>query len=152
MLMPGSRIEVRPTTPDDLAGPLSLLEESLRNGEPVPPVFAEQLARTVAHGDIEMLAARVKPGGIHVGVAVLAFRSSVAVGANFASIEELYVRPEARRRGVGRALVEAVGERCRARGVSYVEVQTDDEAAPFYQALGYEPEPGVRVLSSTYAL
>lgn len=151
-MMSGSRIEVRLTAPDELAGPLSLLEESLRNGEPVPPPFAEQLARTVARGDLEVLAAPAEPDGPDVGVAVLAFRPSVSAGANFASIEELYVKPEARCRGVGRALLQAVRERCRTRGVSYVEVQTDDEAAPFYEASGYEPEPGVRVLSSVYAL
>jgi hypothetical protein len=45
-----------------------------------------------------------------------------------------------------------VGKRCRARSVSYVEVQTDDEAAAFYSVLGYEPQPGARVLSRSYAL
>ncbi len=32
------------------------------------------------------------------------------------------------------------------------EIQTDDEAAPFYAALGYEPESGVWVLSRSYTL
>lgn len=82
---------------------------------------------------------------------MLAFRPNVSVGASFASIEDFHVRTDVRCRGVGRALLAAVGERCRVRGVSYVEVQTDDEAAPFYAALGYEPEPGVRVLSRSYA-
>ena len=97
-----------------------------------------------------MLAAR--SGGRLVGVAVLAFRPGVSAGADFASVEELHVVPEARRRGVGRALLAAVEGRCQGRGVSYVEVQTDDEAAPFYEALDFEPEEGVRVLSRSYAL
>jgi GNAT superfamily N-acetyltransferase len=82
---------------------------------------------------------------------VLAFRPNVSAGASFASIEDLYVSPDARGRGAGRALLEAVEERCRARDVSYVEVQTDDEAAAFYGACGYEPEMGVRVLSRSVA-
>jgi len=151
-LTPGSRIEVRLANPDELAGPLSLLEESLREGEPVPPPVADQLARAVERGDLDVITARGKSGVELLGVVVLAFRFNVSAGALFAGIEDLYVRPDARRRGVGRALLEAVGQRCRARGVSYVEVQTDDEAAPFYSALGYEPEPGVRVLSRSYAL
>lgn len=97
-----------------------------------------------------MLGARY--GGRFVGVALLAFRPSVALGGDFASVEEVYVEPEARRCGVGRALLEAVEERCGARGVSYVEVQTDEEAAPFYEALGYELETGVRVLSRCHVL
>ena len=83
-----------------------------------------------------------------VGVALLAYRLNVSAGGLFASIEDLYVRPAARRRGVGRTLLEAVEELCSERGVSYVEVQVEDrEAEPFYAALGYEPDTGVRVLS-----
>ena len=147
-MMPGPRIEVRPVVPEELIEPLSLLKEFLRDREPVPPPFVEQLARAVERGDLELLAAWVD-GGV-VGVIVLAFRPSISLGAHFASIEDLYVSPEARRRGAGRALLEAVGERCKERGVSYVEVQTNDEAAPFYEALGYELEEGVRVLSRSY--
>ncbi|CAA9423365.1 MAG: Histone acetyltransferase HPA2 and related acetyltransferases [uncultured Rubrobacteraceae bacterium] len=149
---PGPRIEARPVAPDELAEPLSLLEEFLRKGEPVPPLLAGRVARAVETGDIEVLAARTEPNVRPVGVAVLAFRPSVSAGALFASIEDLYVSPAARGRGAGRALLEAVEERCRARGASYVEVQTDEEAAPFYEASGYEPEPGVRVLSRSHYL
>ena len=87
-----------------------------------------------------------------VGTAVLAFRLNVSVGTLLASIEDLYVKPDTRRRGVGQALLEAIGERRKVRGVSYVEVQTHDEAAEFYSVLGYEPQPGARVLSRFYTL
>ena len=146
----GPRIEVRTTAPDELAEPLSLLEESLRNGEPVPSPFAGRLARAVEGGDLEVLAAR--SDGLVVGVAVVSLRPNVSLGAVFASIEDFYVKPEARRRGVGRALLGAVEDLCRARGVSYVEVQTDEEAAAFYEASGYETEADVRVLSRSYSL
>lgn len=146
----GPRIEVRTAAPDELAEPLSLLEESLRNGNLVPSPFAGQLARAIERGDLEVLAAW--SNGRVVGVAVLSLRPNVSLGALFASIEDFYVRPEVRRRGVGRALLGAMEDLCKERGVSYVEVQTDGEAASFYEALGYEPEPGVRVLSRSYAL
>jgi GNAT superfamily N-acetyltransferase len=136
----------------ELAEPLRLLEEHLRGGEPVPDDFAKALSEAVEAGDLEVLAARA--GGRVVGVAVLAYRLSVSAGGMFASIEDLYVMPGARRRGVGRALLESVRGRCAARGVSYVEAQVEDEgaAAAFYAALGYEPQPGVQVLSRSYAL
>jgi GNAT superfamily N-acetyltransferase len=145
-----NEVEVRPAAADALSEPLELLEEALRDGEPLPQAFAGRLARDVEGGDLEVLSARA--GDRLVGVAVLAFRPGVSVGADFASVEELHVRPQERGRGVGRALLAAVGERCRGRGVSYVEVQTDDEAAPFYEALGFEPETDVLVLSRSYEL
>jgi GNAT superfamily N-acetyltransferase len=143
-------IEASPTYGAEIAEPVKLLEESLRGGQPVPDDFAKALRHAVEAGDLEVLAARAE--GRVVGVAVLAYRPSVSAAGLFASIEDLYVRPDARRRGVGRALLEAVGKRCASRGVSYVEVQVeDDEAAAFYSALGYEEEPEVRVFSRTYS-
>jgi GNAT superfamily N-acetyltransferase len=135
----------------DLAEPLALLEESLRDGEPVPQVFVERLRRAVEAGDIEVLAARTE--NHMLGVAVLAYRLNVSAGGLFASIEDLYVRPEARRQGLGRALLAATDERCAERGISYVEVQVEDETAEsFYEILGYEPERGVRVLSRSLTI
>jgi aminoglycoside 6'-N-acetyltransferase I len=144
-------VEVTSATGTKLAEPLRLLEGSLRDGEPVPEDFARRLREAVESGDLEVVAASSE--GRVVGVAVLAYRLSVSAGGLFASIEDLYVEPDARRRGVGRALLEAVGERCTARGVSYVEAQVEErEAAAFYAASGYEEEPGVRVFSRSYVL
>ena len=148
--MTGLPVEDHPSAPGELSEALSLLEEALRNGEPLPLAFGEQIARAIERGDLELLAAWTD--GVPVGIVVLAFRPSISLGALFASIEDLYVRPDSRGRGAGRALLAAVGERCRTRGVSYVEVQTDGEAAPFYRGSGYEPESGVRVLSRSYSL
>ena len=142
-------IEAAPVRGSELAEPLRLLEESLRNGEFVPDVFANMLREAVEAGELEVLAARAE--GRVVGVAVLAYRLSISAAGLFASIEDLYVRPGERRQGVGRALLEAVEERCVCRGVSYVEAQVEDEeAAAFYAALGYEPVPGVWVFSRSY--
>ena len=144
-------MEVEPARGAELAEPLRLLEEFLRDGELVPESFARRLREAVETGEFEVLAARAE--GRVVGVAVLAYRLSISAGGLFASVEDLYVEPDARRRGLGRALLEAVGERCAARSVSYVEAQVEDEeATAFYAAVGYEEEPGVRVFSRSYVL
>jgi GNAT superfamily N-acetyltransferase len=137
-------VEVAP--PRGLSEPLALLEEALRDGDPVPEDFVDRLRKAVEAGDVEVLAARSEER--IQGVALLAYRLNVTAGERFASVEDLYVRPEARRRGVGRALLEAVDELCAKRGISYVEAQVEEkEAEQFYAALDYEPEAGVRVLS-----
>jgi len=144
-------VEIAPVRRTGLAEPLRLLEGFLRDGEPVPEGFAEALRAAVERGEIEVLAAREE--GRVVGVVVLAYCLSVSAAGPFASIENLYVKPGARRRGVGRALLEAVGERCTSCGVSYVEAQVEDEeAGAFYGAVGYEVEPGVRVFSRSHVL
>ena len=132
--------------PTGLAEPLALLEEALRDGDPVPEDFADRLRKAVEAGDAEVLAARAEDQIL--GVALLAYRLNVSAGGLFASVEDLYVRPEARRRGVGRAMLKAVDELCAERGISYVEAQVEEkEAELLYAAVGYEPETGVRVLS-----
>ena len=144
-------VQVTTVSATELAGPLKLLEESLRGGESLPEEFIGQLREPVEAGDLEVLAARAEERT--VGVAVLAYRLNISAGGLFASIEDLYVSPSVRRQGVGRALLEAVAERCKVRGVSYIEAQVeDDEAAAFYSAMGYEPDSGVRVFSRSYAL
>jgi len=143
-------MEAAPVYGAELAEPVRLLEEFHRGGEPVPEVFARALGEAVQSGELEVLAARAE--GRVVGVVLLAYRLSVSAAGKFASIEDLYVRPAARRQGIGRALLEEVEKRCTSRGVSYVEAQVEDEAAAaFYSALGYEEEPGVRVFSRSFA-
>jgi len=133
-----------------LAEPLALLEEALREGEPVSTEFSDRLRKAVEAGDVEVLAARAEE---ILGVAVLAYRLNVSAGGLFASIEDLYVRPEARRQGVGRALLQAADERCAEQSISYVEAQVEEKRAEaFYAALGYEPETGVRVLSHSLTI
>lgn len=145
-------IEVSLAPATTLSEPLGLLEDWLREGEPVPEAFARRLRGSVEAGGLEVLSARLD--GVPAGVAVIAYRLNVSLAGTFASVEDLYVVPGSRRRGVGRALLETVVERCAARGISYVEAQVEDdeEATAFYRSLGYEPEPGVRVFARSYAL
>jgi GNAT superfamily N-acetyltransferase len=139
-------VEVVPVPATGLAEPLNLLEEALRDGDPVPEDFADRLRKAVEAGDVEVLAARAEDQIL--GVALLAYRINVSAGGLFASIEDLHVRQEARRQGIGRVLLTAAHGRCAKHNISYVEAQVEEkETELFYSALGYEPETGVRVLS-----
>ena len=146
-----SPIEVSPVPATELRAPLRLLEEWLRDREPVANEFFREMQQRVAAGDLEVLAVRLE--GRTVGVLVLAFRPNVSLGSTFASIEDLYVHPRVRRKGVGRALLQAAIDRCRSRGISYLEAQVEEGVAnAFYTASGYEPEPDVRVFSTSLAI
>jgi len=57
-------------------------------------------------------------------------------------IEHLVVRPEARRRGIGRVLAGAALEALRGRGATRVEIQVardNAEGQAFWRALGFAP-------------
>lgn len=50
---------------------------------------------------------------------------------------DLFVDPDRMRGGVGRALVEDLAERARARRVTRIEVTANDHALAFYEAAGF---------------
>ena len=126
-----------------------LLAEFL--GVEVVSGFEGLLARYVASGSYEVLLAR--EAARCCGVLTLSYRPALSVGGELAALEDLYVEPEHRRRGVGAVLVRAAHDRLRKRSVSYVEVQISGMGAVgFYESLGYEVESGVRVLSSSLPL
>jgi GNAT superfamily N-acetyltransferase len=143
--------EVRRAAAGELVPALRLLEEGLRGGRPLPEGFVDGLRREVAAGRLEVLLAL--SGEEAAGVLALAYRPSLASGEVFASIEDLYVRPQERSRGAGSSLLAAAEDRCRERGLSYLEVQADGRAAQrFYAARGFEPETGIRVMSRSLPL
>lgn len=70
-----------------------------------------------------LLAARDATGGI-VGYACLYWHFSSLQAVEVVLMNDLFVVPEARGRGVGRALIEATAEVARERGAAWVEWST----------------------------
>jgi ribosomal protein S18 acetylase RimI-like enzyme len=81
-----------------------------------------------------------------VGFVIVSVREtpdlSILVPRCYASIVDLEVRCEFRRRGVGRALMERAEAWARERGAGQVELNVfefNQEAIAFYEAMGYRP-------------
>ena len=75
-----------------------------------------------------------------VGVAQLRFRDYLITGEPMVYLEELYVVPDRRGEGHGRALMETAFARARERGATTMELGTalDDTAARgLYESLGF---------------
>ena len=108
---------------------------------PEADVIAERAAPLIAGGEVTVLFAGEAPDGF----AQLRFRPSLYTGALDAYLEELYVVPERRGRGLGRALLEAAMDRARERGAAHIDLGTseDDAAArALYKSAGFTNREG----------
>jgi ribosomal protein S18 acetylase RimI-like enzyme len=79
------------------------------------------------------------------GLAVLRFRRSLWTPGLECYLAELYVVPDRRGQGIGRALMEAVIAYAREQGADYMELNTgeDDVAArKLYESLGFSNREG----------
>ena len=90
-------------------------------------------------------------GGNCVGHAVLTARYTMEHGASSGYVDDLYVEPEYRRKGVGFALLETVFRECRVRELASVCVevgQSNRAALALYAKFGLVPVTDGRVLLS----
>jgi ribosomal protein S18 acetylase RimI-like enzyme len=79
------------------------------------------------------------------GLALLRFRPSIWRDALDAYLEELYVAPERRGRGIGRALLEETMKAARKLGATRIELGTseaDTAAISLYESCGFTNREG----------
>jgi ribosomal protein S18 acetylase RimI-like enzyme len=112
-------------------------------GEPTPgpDALAARVRKLLAGGDTTILVAGTGPDGL----AVLRFREAIWADALECYLAELYVLPQRRGRGLGRALMEAAIETARAEGATHMDLGTgeDDTAArALYESLGFSNREG----------
>jgi GNAT superfamily N-acetyltransferase len=99
---------------------------------------SEDVARDSARGFI--LAAR--ENGRVVGVAYVATILSMEHCGLVAWLEELYVMPDCRHRGIGTALITEVLKQAREAGIVAIDLEVDSRqsrAIAFYQQIGFRP-------------
>ena len=108
---------------------------------PGPRALAERVAELLAGGETAVLLGGAGPHGL----AVLRFRPAIWTNALECYLAELYVVPERRGEGLGRALMEAAMELARREGASHMDLGTghDDVAArALYESLGFSNREG----------
>ena len=80
--------------------------------------------------------------GAPAGFALWFYNFSTFRGRHGIYLEDLYVRPEHRGRGIGKALLQQLARRCRTEGFARLEWAVLDWNAPsiaFYESLGAQP-------------
>jgi GNAT superfamily N-acetyltransferase len=139
-----TNLEVRTTTEADVPIILSLIRE-LAEYERAPDavVATEAGLREVLFGpkrSAEVLLAL--ENGNAVGFAVYFHNFSTWLGRPGLYLEDLFVRPNVRGKGYGRALLERLAQIAQERGCGRMEwavLDWNDPAIQFYRKLGAEP-------------
>jgi ribosomal protein S18 acetylase RimI-like enzyme len=111
-------------------------------GEPEPGACDRWLRSHEATGQVRCYLARA-PEPVAMAVVVVS-PASLRLG-DFWQLRDLFVAPEARRRGVGRALVTSVATDARAAGALRLALQTESSnaaAQALYHGLGFEDVTG----------
>jgi len=108
---------------------------------PGPRVLAGRMGRLVAADEATVLLGGAEP----CAIAVLRFRPSIWTEALECYLAELYVAPDRRGQGLGRALLEAAIETARRKGADYMDLGTSDDdvaARALYEKLGFSNREG----------
>jgi ribosomal protein S18 acetylase RimI-like enzyme len=103
---------------------------------PGPAALALRMEQLIQGDDTVVLLAGDGPDGL----AVLRFRLAIWSAGLECYLAELYVRPNLRGRGLGRALLEAALDIARERGADTMDLGTDDTdmvAHHLYESLGF---------------
>jgi GNAT superfamily N-acetyltransferase len=139
-----ARTEIRPATPADVPLILQLIRELAEYEKLAHEVRAteDQLLATlfVPHPVAEVVIAEYD--GTSVGFAVFFANYSTWEGKPGLYLEDLFVRPEARGKGIGRHLLEHLARLTLKRGWARLEWRVLDWNEPsiaFYRKLGAEP-------------
>jgi ribosomal protein S18 acetylase RimI-like enzyme len=108
---------------------------------PGPRALADRVRQLLDGGDTAVLLGGTGPDGL----AVLRFRPAIWIDAPECYLAELYVVPERRGHGLGRALMEAAIDAARGQGAAWMDLGTsvDDVAArALYESLGFSNREG----------
>src|SRR5262245_7768814 len=139
-MAPRSEFIVSVAAPEDVGDLVALMEEFYAGSNyPLDQQWARsaliRLISDQAWGRIWL----ARSGGGAIGHVVLTVRYTMEHGGLSGYVDDLFVRPEFRRQGVGRALLNDLFRECHVRGCKSIQVEVGPDNAPalaLYAAFG----------------
>ncbi len=133
---------VRQATPADLAALVRLMTDFYaESGFHLDADRATQAFRRLLNDERLGRVWLLREGGRDTGYLVVTLGFSMEYGGHVAFVDDLYVVPDARGRGLGTAALEAARGFCTARGVRALHLEVGADNAP---ALRLYPKAGFR--------
>ena len=138
---------IRPATRDDVPSVVALIGDlATYENEPDAVAIDEQMLADALFADAPVVFANVADdAGAIAGMTVYFRNFSTWTGKLGIYLEDFYVRPEARGRGVGRALMGALADEARAHGYARIDwsvLDWNETALAFYRSIGSKPMTG----------
>jgi ribosomal protein S18 acetylase RimI-like enzyme len=136
-------LSVRRAGPGDVAAIGRLLFDfNTEYGEPTPPpeALADRFRELLVRDTVVLLG-----GSGPDGIAVMRFRPAIWTTELECYLAELYVVPERRGHGLGRALMNEAMDAARAEGATYMDLGTSEDdlaARKLYESLGFSNREG----------
>jgi GNAT superfamily N-acetyltransferase len=139
--LPGPGLLIRPATPADAPLVYAFIRELAEYEELAHAVEAREadIVRDLFGAAPRIFCDIVEVDGAPAGFALWFYNYSTFKGRHGIYLEDLFVRPAARGRGAGKALLKALARRCVDEGLGRLEWAVLDWNAPaigFYDALG----------------
>ena len=140
-----STIEIRPATPEDCSLILRFITELAIYEEAEDEVVAteDDIRNTLYAADSKTSAVICELDKQPVGFAVYFFNYSTWLGKHGLYLEDLYVSPQHRGSGAGKALLKYLAKIAVSKGCGRFErsvLDWNEPAIKFYQSIGAEPQ------------
>jgi GNAT superfamily N-acetyltransferase len=107
------------------------------------PYLREAMGNDTLHAWVAEADARVIGGGLIIVSPWLSHPYDQE--CRRATVLNMYVDPEFRRRGIARLLMKTMIEWCREQGFQAVALHASDQGKPLYESLGFEPTTEMRL-------
>lgn len=140
-------MSVREATREDLPAVVDAVGEllfELGGRRPSRPQMEAEVGALLDDGSVGTLLV-AEDGASLVGVLGASWQRAIHVPGRYATIQDLWVHPEWRSRGIGAELVEALAAIAREQGVGRIEVGLPretfaaiEQTTAFYQGAGFE--------------
>ena len=139
-----AQVRIRPATADDAALLMRFVRELATYEKAEHEVLAteEDLRRDIFGPDSRIEALICESEGKPIGHAIFFMNYSTWLGKYGIFLEELYITPECRGRGAGKALLKHVAKIAVSRGCGRFEwnvLDWNEPAIRFYESLGAKP-------------